>query len=100
MRSAREPQTSPRVKLQLLDWITVAASLLICFVPSLFFGRRAGKSTIGLFAGSAGMVYLLDTAKDSFDIILQIGAGTGLLYLLRWFWWRINAWCEVVAMAS
>jgi hypothetical protein len=46
------------------------------------------------------MVYLLDTAKDAFDIILQIGAGTGLLYLMRWFWWRVNAWCEVVAMIS
>jgi len=31
---------------------------------------------------------------------LQVGAGTGLLYLLRWFWWRINAWCEVVAMVT
>jgi hypothetical protein len=31
---------------------------------------------------------------------LQVGAGTGLLYLLRWFWWRINAWCEVAAMIS
>ena len=45
-------------------------------------------------------VYLLDTAKDAFDIILQVGAGTGLLYLVRWFWWRVNAWCEVAAMAS
>jgi hypothetical protein len=42
----------------------------------------------------------MDTAKDAFDIILQIGAGTGLLYLVRWFWWRVNAWCEVVAMTS
>lgn len=57
-------------------------------------------TTVGLFVASAGMVFLLDTAKDSFDIILQIGAGTGLLYLLRWFWWRINAWCEVAAMIS
>lgn len=57
-------------------------------------------TTIGLFAGSAATVYLLDSAKDSFDIILQIGAGTGLLYLMRWFWWRINAWCEVAAMVS
>ena len=32
--------------------------------------------------------------------MLQVGAGTGLLYLLRWFWWRITAWCEVVAMIS
>ncbi len=61
----------------------------------------AGRlTTIGLFLASAGTVYLLETAKDSFDLILQVGAGTGLLYLLRWFWWRINAWCEVVAMIS
>ena len=33
-----------------------------------------------------------------FDIILQIGAGTGLLFLLRWFWWRINAYSEITAM--
>ncbi|MDP1677373.1 MAG: sodium:solute symporter family protein [Bacteroidota bacterium] len=61
----------------------------------------AGRfATIGLFLAGSGMVYLLDTAKGAFDIILQVGAGTGMLYLLRWFWWRINAWCEVVAMAS
>ena len=57
-------------------------------------------TTIGLFVCAAATVYLLDTAKDTFDIILQIGAGTGLLYLVRWFWWRVNAWCEVVAMIS
>jgi Na+/proline symporter len=56
--------------------------------------------TIGLFLCSSLVVYLLDTAKDAFDVILQIGAGTGLLYLVRWFWWRVNAWCEVVAMIS
>jgi Na+/proline symporter len=61
----------------------------------------AGRvSTLGLFLVSAAMVYLLESAKNSFDIILQVGAGTGLLYMLRWFWWRINAWCEVVAMIS
>jgi Na+/proline symporter len=54
--------------------------------------------TVILFFCSSGMVYLLDTAKSAFDIILQVGAGTGLLYLVRWFWWRVNAWCEVVAM--
>jgi solute:Na+ symporter, SSS family len=61
----------------------------------------AGRlTTIGLFLVSAGTVYFMESAKDNFDIILQVGAGTGLLYLLRWFWWRITAWCEVVAMAS
>jgi Na+/proline symporter len=62
---------------------------------------RVGRFvTVGLFLCSAGAVYLIDTAKDTFDIILQIGAGTGLLYLVRWFWWRVNAWCEIVAMTS
>jgi solute:Na+ symporter, SSS family len=62
---------------------------------------QAGRiATAGLFVGAAAAVYLLDTAKDIFDVILQVGAGTGLLYLVRWFWWRVNAWCEIVAMAS
>jgi Na+/proline symporter len=56
--------------------------------------------TVLLFICSSATVYLLDTAKDAFDIILQVGAGTGLLYLVRWYWWRVNAWCEIVAMIS
>jgi Na+/proline symporter len=63
----------------------------------VFAGRMA---TILLFVLSSAMVFFLETAQDSFNIILQIGAGTGLLYLLRWFWWRITAWCEIVAMVS
>lgn len=62
---------------------------------------RAGRLvTIGLFLASSATVYLLDSARDAFGVILQIGAGTGLLYLVRWFWWRVNAWCEIVAMTS
>jgi hypothetical protein len=57
-------------------------------------------ATTVLFFAAGGLVFVLETAKDSFDIILQVGAGTGLLYLVRWFWWRVNAWCEVNAMAS
>ena len=61
----------------------------------------AGRvGTVILFICSSSLVFVLDTAKDAFDIILQVGAGTGLLYLVRWFWWRVNAWCEVVAMLS
>ncbi len=61
----------------------------------------AGRfTTVMLFVCSAALVYVLDTAKDNFDIMLQVGAGTGLIYLVRWFWWRVNAWCEVVAMIS
>ncbi len=43
---------------------------------------------------------VLDSVQEGFEILVSIGAGTGLLYLLRWFWWRINTWCEVVAMIS
>jgi Na+/proline symporter len=61
----------------------------------------AGRfATVLLFVLSSGMVFLLGTAKDAFSLILQVGAGTGLLYLLRWYWWRVTAWCEIVAMAS
>src|SRR3984957_8564097 len=56
--------------------------------------------TVGLFICAGSMTYLLASAKDAFDVILQVGAGTGLLYLVRWFWWRVNAWCEIVAMVS
>ena len=61
----------------------------------------AGRlATVGLFFLSSSLVFVLETAQDNFNIMLQVGAGTGLLYLLRWFWWRITAWCEIVAMAS
>jgi Na+/proline symporter len=61
----------------------------------------AGRvATILLFVLSSSLVFALDTAQGSFNIILQIGGGTGLLYLLRWFWWRVTAWCEIVAMIS
>lgn len=44
------------------------------------------------------MVSLIESAKSGFDLMVQIGAGTGLIFLLRWFWMRINAWTEIVAM--
>ncbi len=49
---------------------------------------------------SGATVFLLSTAGEAFHLLLSIGAGTGLIYLLRWFWWRINAWSEIAAMAS
>ena len=49
---------------------------------------------------AAGLTFVLDTARASFELMMSVGAGTGLLYLLRWFWWRINAWSEIAAMVS
>ncbi len=68
--------------------------------PEAHYVRAGRIATVVIFLISSCLVFLLDTAKDTFDIILQVGAGTGLLYLVRWFWWRVNAWCEIVAMIS
>ncbi len=62
---------------------------------------RVGRITTALLMICASlMTYALGTAKEAFDLILSIGAGTGLLYLLRWFWWRVSAWSEIAAMSS
>ena len=47
---------------------------------------------------SACFALLLNNALQAFQILLQIGAGTGLLFILRWFWYRINAYSEITAM--
>lgn len=61
----------------------------------------AGRvATALLMLVAALLTYVLETASQAFQLLLSIGAGTGLLYLLRWFWWRINAWCEIVAMVA
>jgi SSS family solute:Na+ symporter len=56
--------------------------------------------TAVLMVVSGATVFLLSTAGEAFHLLLSIGAGTGLIYLLRWFWWRITAWSEIAAMAS
>lgn len=60
---------------------------------------RVGRlSILGLMVLAAIVALLLQNALQAFNILLQIGAGTGLLFLLRWFWWRINAASELSAM--
>jgi Na+/proline symporter len=55
-------------------------------------------STVILMVFSALFALYLQNAKQLFDIIIMFGAGTGLIFILRWFWWRINAWSEISAM--
>jgi Na+/proline symporter len=57
-------------------------------------------TTVILMIASAIFALYLTNAKQLFDIIIMFGAGTGLIFILRWFWWRINAWSEIVAMFS
>ena len=62
---------------------------------------RAGRlaTVVSLMLGS-GLGLLLTDAGQAFNLLLLIGAGTGGLFILRWFWWRINAWTELVAMGG
>jgi Na+/proline symporter len=57
-------------------------------------------STVGLMIFASIFALFLTNAFQVFNILLQIGAGTGLLFILRWFWWRVNAFSEIVAMAT
>ncbi|WP_421824365.1 sodium:solute symporter family protein [Flagellimonas oceanensis] len=60
---------------------------------------RVGRSaTVGLMAISALLALALQNALQLFEVLLVFGAGTGLIFILRWFWWRINAWSEITAM--
>ena len=54
--------------------------------------------TVGLMGCAVSFTLLLETAGEAFRLLLSFGAGTGLIYLLRWYWWRINAWSEISAM--
>ena len=55
--------------------------------------------TVGLIVLASALSLWLHNSYQAFQILLQIGAGTGLIFLLRWFWWRINAWSEIAGMA-
>jgi Na+/proline symporter len=55
-------------------------------------------STVVLTVLAGAMALLLENALQAFHIMLQIGAGTGLIFILRWFWWRINAFTELAGM--
>jgi len=56
--------------------------------------------TLLMMVAAALVSLMFDTVRGGWEAILSIGAGTGLVYMLRWFWWRINAWSEIAAMAA
>jgi len=57
-------------------------------------------STVVLMVLSTLLALLLQNAMQLFNLLLVFGAGTGLIFILRWFWWRINAWSEIAAMVA
>lgn len=60
---------------------------------------RVATIILMIFSASLALT-ILEDATQAFDLLLLSGAGSGAIYLLRWFWWRINAWTEIAAMIS
>ena len=87
-----------------LNW---GSSYVVFDMYKRFISPNAGeKELVNIGRISVALLLVLSTvfalyltnAKQIFDIIIYFGAGTGLLFILRWFWWRINAWSEISAM--
>lgn len=89
-----------------LNW---GASYLVNDLYRRFFVRGRGEkhyvavsqlATMALMILSAIVSFYMESIADAWKFMIAVGAGTGLVYLLRWFWWRINAWSEVSAMIA
>ena len=88
-----------------LNW---GASYLVHDLYARFGGERddarlvpaARWATVGLTALAATLSFFMDDVGEVFRFLILVGNGPGLVLLLRWFWWRVNAWAEIAAMAA
>ena len=87
-----------------LNW---GASYLVNDVYRRFLKKEASEkhyiavsrmATVFLFLASIGVTWQLDSIEGAWRYLLALGSGTGLVLILRWYWWRINAWSEISAM--
>jgi SSS family solute:Na+ symporter len=68
--------------------------------PEAHYVNAGRLSTVILYVVAALLSLTMTSAQQAFQVILSIGAGTGLIYIARWFWWRVSAWAEIAAMAA
>lgn len=89
-----------------LNW---GASYLVRDLYQRFFAPHAEEkrlvrasrvATLAIMLASLLVTYLLGSIEGAWRFLLALGAGTGLVFLLRWYWWRINAWSEISAMVA
>jgi SSS family solute:Na+ symporter len=89
-----------------LNW---GASYLVNDFYKRFLNRTATEkhyvaisrwATVFLFLASAVVTHYLGTIEGAWKFLLALGSGTGLVLILRWYWWRINAWSEISAMIA
>lgn len=62
--------------------------------------KAAQLATLGLMLVSLVVTYYQSSISGAWKLLMALGAGTGSVFILRWFWWRINAWSEISAMAA
>jgi len=89
-----------------LNW---GASYLVNDVYLRFLNPAAGRraqviasraATVVLMLLSLVVMAYLKSVEQGWKLLIGLGAGTGLVFILRWYWWRINAWSEISAMAA
>jgi SSS family solute:Na+ symporter len=89
-----------------LNW---GASYLVNDFYKRFVNRTAAEhhyvtvsrwTTVGLFLAAGFVTMHLSSVEKAWELLLALGAGTGLVLILRWYWWRINAWSEISAMIA
>jgi SSS family solute:Na+ symporter len=89
-----------------LNW---GASYLVNDFYKRFWNRDASEkhyvrasqiATVFIMLASCVVTYFQDSIAGAWQFLIALGAGTGSVFILRWFWWRINAWSEVSAMAA
>ena len=87
-----------------LNW---GASYLVNDFYKRFLNKTAGEhhyvtvsrwTTVGLFVLAGIVAMNISSVEKMWELLLALGAGTGLVLILRWYWWRINAWSEISAM--
>src|SRR3712207_6710918 len=62
------------------------------------FASRVATLVVVLL--SVAVTYYMNRITGGWELVMALGAGTGLVYILRWYWWRVNAWSEIAAMAA
>jgi solute:Na+ symporter, SSS family len=89
-----------------LNW---GCSYLVNDLYKRFFVRNSTEKhyvfisrifTVLLVLGTGYTAMQLTSIKQGWDLVLNVGFGTGAVYILRWYWWRINAWSEISAMIA
>ena len=98
-----------RIELWWAAWVVAALVLVALMARRSFRSGSPGEAhfvtvsrwaTVALFLMSIIVTMHLGTIEGAWKLLLALGAGTGLVLILRWYWWRINAWSEISAMVA